>query len=43
MAWEMHVSNEDKKAFIKTKMEVNLKKKNNLDITISKWLGIWEF
>jgi hypothetical protein len=27
MAWEMHVSNEDQKAFINTKMEVNLKKK----------------
>ncbi len=26
MAWEMHVNNEDEKAFIKVKMEVSLKK-----------------
>jgi hypothetical protein len=43
MAWEMHVSNEDQKTFIKAKMEVSLKKKNKIDLTISKWLGIWEF
>jgi len=27
MAWEMHVSNEDKKTRIESKMEINLKKK----------------
>ncbi len=30
MAWDMHVSNEDKKTCIKAKMEVNLKKKKKI-------------
>jgi hypothetical protein len=43
MAGEMDVSNEDWRALIKAKMKVSLKNKDDLDLTISKQLGIWEF
>jgi hypothetical protein len=43
MVGEMHVSNEDQKTLIKAKMKINLKKKRQLNLTISKRLGIGEF